>query len=90
VRECNLQQAPVDIASLDDLYSVYNNVFDSCEATLGAIELLQVLMAAFEPLTMSLLQQMGLSKHLDSLPGWGVLFFISEHRVYTLHQSLID
>ena len=91
LREYNLQPAhPVHVATLNDLYSVYRTIFDGCQATPGAVKLLQVLIAAFEPLSMSLLQQMGLSKHLETLPGWGVLFSIVEHRVYTLHQSLIE
>jgi WD40 repeat protein len=91
VRECNLQQTrAVNVPTLADLHSVYETMFDSCESTTGAIALLQVLMAASEPLPMSLLQQMGLSEHLDTIPGWGVLFFVSEHRLYTLHKSLID
>ena len=48
----------------------------------------QVLMAAQEPLSHSTLQQMGVSSHLTSLPGWGCLFFEADHHVYMLHKSL--
>lgn len=47
-------------------------------------------MAAQEPLSHSLLQQMGLADELHSLPGWGVLFYMADHHVYLLHKSLSD
>ena len=47
-------------------------------------------MAAQEPLSHSLLQQMGLADHLSALPGWGVLFYLANHHVYLLHKSLSD
>ena len=37
-----------------------------------------------------MLQQLGLSAHLESLPGWGCLFYLAEHHVYLLHKSLSD
>ncbi|KAG1671543.1 hypothetical protein FOA52_011265 [Chlamydomonas sp. UWO 241] len=52
--------------------------------------LMGVLMAAQEPLSHSMLQQMGLADALVSLPGWGTLFYLAEHHVYTLHKSLHD
>eukprot|EP00959_Pyramimonas_sp_CCMP1952_P376295 7882002-Pyramimonas_sp.AAC.1 len=33
---------------------------------------------------------MGLGALLEQLPGWGVLFFAREHRVYMVHKSLSD
>ncbi len=50
----------------------------------------QVLLSAQEPLSHSMLQSMCLSAHLDSLPGWGCLFYQAEHHVYLLHKSLSD
>ena len=56
----------------------------------GVVGLLFVLIVAQEPLPLALLQQMGLDKQLESLPGFGSLFYVSEHRVYMLHKSVSD
>jgi hypothetical protein len=45
-------------------------------------------MASQEPLSHSTLQDMGLSRHLASLPGWDCLFYAAEHHMYLLHKSL--
>ena len=47
-------------------------------------------MAAQEPLSSSMLQQMGLASSLTSLPGWGCLFYEADHYIYLLHKSLSD
>ena len=82
---------------LDALYSAYHHVFSSCEGLLPSSEhrqdvmrLLQVLMAAQEPLSHSMLQQMRLQHALERLPKWGVLFYLADHHVYPLHKSLRD
>ena len=45
-------------------------------------------MAAQEPLSYSMLQQMGQAAHLEHLPGWGCLFYEAGHHIYLLHKSL--
>ena len=49
---------------------------------------MQVILAAQEPLSHSKLQHMGLAGFLESLPGWGCLFYIADHHIYLLHKSL--
>lgn len=78
--------------SLEDLYCLYRQVFDASGSSTSkpVVELMQVVMAAQEPLSMSLLQQMGLDSALWQLPGYGVLFFVAEHHLYMMHKSLSD
>lgn len=80
------------LPQLDDLHTLYHLAFEAgnvCSNT-ASTQLLQVLLAAQEPLPQSLLQQMGLDEALQQLPGYGVLFFAAEHHVYLLHKSLSD
>ena len=52
--------------------------------------LIAVLLAAREPLALSLLQSLGLGAALlRRLPGWGCLFFTQEHRVYLLRECRV-
>ena len=90
VKECRLDLPLLSSASLLDLYGAYRAVFDRSRPEGLVTDLLQVLLAAQEPLSRSLLQQMGLAQHLPSLPGWPTLFYEAEHRVYMLHKSLSD
>jgi len=95
VKECQLeriltQRPAATNASLLDLYAAYKAVFDRDEPHGQTLELIEVLMAAMEPLPLSLLQKMGLIQNLDKLPGWKTLFYVAEHRVYFLHKSLSD
>ncbi|KAK3242230.1 hypothetical protein CYMTET_48071 [Cymbomonas tetramitiformis] len=85
-----------DHADLSDVYSAYRRVFVSALAEQspkdreGVLALLEVLLAAQEPLAESSLQRMGLAGALPRLPGWGCLFYVAEHHVYLLHKSLSD
>jgi hypothetical protein len=91
VKECKLSMPPLSAApDLEALYSAYRCVFDRHVLSVDAASLLQVLMAAQEPPSSSLLQQVRLSHHLASLPGWGTLFYEADHRIYLLHKSLSD
>ena len=94
VQECGLEglvAAPSGAPSLVDLYGAYEAAFRRGGGpSEGAVRLLEVLMAAMEPLPVSLLQAMGLVRHFEELPGYPTLFFASEHRVYLLHKSLSD
>ena len=87
------QDAP---ASLEDVYRAYAYVFDRDLGRLGAemkrsvVTLTHVLLAAQEPLSQSVLYEMGLGDALENLPGWGSLFFVNEHHVYMIHKSLAD
>ena len=76
--------------TLSDLDAAYRAVFDRRKPSEGVTDLLCVLLAAQEPLSLSLLQRMGLDQHLPHLPGWPCLFYEAEHRVFLLHKSLGD
>ncbi len=86
--------AAVRDTTLDDLYTVYSQVFRaSTLSSTGSFRedvqrLISVLMAAQEPLPFSFLQQLGLGEAISALPGYPTLFFMDEHHLYTLHKSL--
>lgn len=94
VAECGLHgelPSPAAAPGLHNLYDAYLALFERGSPIGGhRVELLEVLLAAREPLTLALLQAMGLEPHLTALPGWGTLFYAAEHRVYFLHKSLSD
>ncbi len=78
-------------ATLDNLYAAYRLTFERQPPSGKALILLQVILAAQEPLSTSLLQQLDLGPDvLRSLPGYGCLFYETEHRIYMLHKSLSD
>ncbi|KAG2452669.1 hypothetical protein HYH02_002902 [Chlamydomonas schloesseri] len=83
--------------SLPDLYRLYGSIFDDAWRRLESDavrrdvhDLLGVVLAAQEPLSHSLLQQMGLGHVIALLPGYPHLFYIDEHHLYTIHKSLAD
>lgn len=86
---CNME-------TLGALYAAYNLAFQrqwqvlTAEQCVAVKELVDVLAAAQEPLSLALLQRMGLHDTVSLLPGWGTLFFAAEHRVFLLHKSLAD
>jgi hypothetical protein len=95
------ESAPGGGGGLQQLYAAYSRVFDAAgqkadapraaeepERLLAGVKLLvDVLLAAREPLPLSLLQSLGLDAALlRRLPGWGCLFFVQEHRVYLLRE----
>ncbi|GIL47581.1 hypothetical protein Vafri_4369 [Volvox africanus] len=90
-----LLDPPLDMMPVD-LPSCYHAVFSaawprlSAQQRSDALRVLQVLMAAREPLQLSLLAGLGLDHVLELLPGWGTLLYEREYRVYTLHKSLHD
>ena len=92
VSECGLSSALPTLPhpTLDDLHLAYKMVFDRSPPSGPVTSLLQVLMAAREPLSALLLSQLGLLNSLPLLPGSGCLFFMEEHRVFLLHKSLSD
>ena len=76
---------------LNDTYRAYTMVWDDCEPSSEIKDLLNVLVAAREPLTMRQLATMGMDALLEDLPGWGCLFYLgSGHVVMTIHKSLND
>ncbi|GLC68369.1 hypothetical protein PLESTF_000683700 [Pleodorina starrii] len=90
-----LLDPPLDVVPAD-LPACYHAVFAAAWPRLTAqqrsevLRALQVLMAAREPLQLSLLAGLGLEHVLQMLPGWGTLLYEREYRVYTLHKSLHD
>jgi hypothetical protein len=90
VRECGLILAPTADRGLGSLYGAYAEAFARAEPGGATLKLIEVLLAAMEPLPLSLLQAMGLERKLESLPGWGTLFYTAEHRVFQMHKSLSD
>lgn len=83
IKGCNLPPLPPgSIAALPQLYAAYEAVFDRAPMIGPSAELLQVLLAAQEPLPISFLQRMGFDETvLKALPGWGTLFYEAEHHV---------
>ncbi len=82
---------------LSDVYDLYGSVFQLSYRKYGgpeqaalAADLLAVLMAAREPLSVSFLQQLGVGSAVPLLPGYPRLFFLDEHHLYTVHKSLGD
>ncbi|GLI58954.1 hypothetical protein VaNZ11_000672 [Volvox africanus] len=90
-----LLDPPLDMMPVD-LPTCYHAVFSaiwprlSAQQRSDALKVLQVLMAAREPLQLSLLAGLGLDHVLELLPGWGTLLYEREYRVFTLHKSLHD
>ncbi|EFJ51825.1 hypothetical protein VOLCADRAFT_87388 [Volvox carteri f. nagariensis] len=83
-------------ANLTALYRVYGKVFRKAyewydlRKRMDVSKLLNVLLAAQEPLSQSLVQQLGLGHAVPLLPGFPVLFYVDEHHLLTLHKSLAD
>lgn len=96
VSECGLAPGtlppvPDTGATLDNLRAAYRAAFEAHRPQGKVALLLQLLLAAQEPLSTSLLQQLGIGgAELRSLPGWGCLFIEAEHHVHMLHKSLSD
>ena len=89
VQECDLSLSDFlpdgdTVASLEDLYAAYEAIFRDSPHNEGVVDVLEVLLAAQEPLSLAVLERMGLKQHLEELSGWGCLFFTSDHRVYFL------
>ena len=86
----------VTTPSLNDVYHVYEAIFDDAFANLSLKDadcvrsLLSVIMASQEPLSSSLLDRMGFSTHTSLLPGFPTLFFLSDHFINLIHKSLAD
>ena len=79
--------------NLAAVYAAYSRVFSKCKggdsnAAAKVKMLINVIIAAQEPLSHATLEQMGFASFLPSLPGWGCLFFDADHRIYLLHKSL--
>lgn len=87
---------PFTVQGLGAAYESYQRTFQvACHqldepGRVAVTALLQVLIAAQEPLPRSLLQAMRLDTALPKLPGYGVLFFVMDHHVYLVHKSLAD
>jgi hypothetical protein len=98
IKECKLEHLVRPSASytnLIDLYSLYVLVFDDSKSGVGEGDapfmcLLNVIMAAQEPLSHAMLHDMGLACQLEHLPGWGCLFYEADHHIYLYHKSLSD
>lgn len=87
-----LQQQRGGSDGVEPVYVAFRAVFSRSESQRGrgtseaTFELMDVLLAAQEPLSHSMLQRMGLLPHLKELPGWQTLFFTADHHVYTIHK----
>ncbi|KAG2491745.1 hypothetical protein HYH03_009908 [Edaphochlamys debaryana] len=89
--------APPPEPTIADVYDVYGGVFktwfgrlEGSKAASAVRDLIGVLQAAKEPLGQSSLAQLGLAESVPLLPGSPTLFFVDEHRLYSLHKSLGD
>jgi len=88
--ECALM-GPLETApTLYHLYAAYKSVFENAKHAASVDSLLEVLLVTCEPPPISLLQGLGLEQHLKLLPGWPILFYESDNRVFFLHKSLVD
>jgi hypothetical protein len=74
-------------ASVDAAYSA---IFDAAAAGAGVQRLLSILMAARQPPSLALLQELGVRGACAALPGRGLLFQEREHCVHVLHKSLSE
>ena len=97
VKECGLPMSDQhQQASKADLYGAYSRVFKrdlghlQPEVAASVVKLIEVILAAQEPISQSTLYEMGFGGVLEKLPGWGSLFFVYEHYVYIIHKSLAD
>ncbi|GFR51163.1 hypothetical protein Agub_g13520, partial [Astrephomene gubernaculifera] len=82
-----------DLAALHEVYGkVFRRAYDTYSSSerSAVCRLLEVLLAAQEPLPQSLVAALGLGGAVGLLPGWGVLFYVDEHHLFTLHKSLAD
>ncbi|KAG2489809.1 hypothetical protein HYH03_011758 [Edaphochlamys debaryana] len=85
-----------DEPTIQGVYDMYGRTFGARlgrlpeDAAARVRDLLCVLLAAKEPLTQAFLTQLGLGDAVPLLPGSPTLFFVDEHRVYTLHKSVAD
>lgn len=92
-RECGVDvPLPEDgVPTLASVHAAYRVLFDRAPPGAKPSELLQLLLAAQEPLSCQLLQQLGYdAAMLQQLPGWGRLFFEAGQHVHLLHRSLRD
>ena len=81
---------PAEGLSLDEAYRAWFAVEPPDEPT---AQLLALVAAAFEPLTLSHVQELGGAELLgavEQLPGRGLLFFEREYAVLQLHASLTE
>lgn len=86
---------PSDLASLQ---AAYQHIFEkgmsntviSVPQRVHVTQLLQVVVAAQEPLPLSLLRSMGLADVLALVPGGGLLVFVEDSRVHVLHRTLLE
>ena len=82
--------------SLEDVYDVYMTIFDKAFANILLVDadcirsLLGIIMASQKPLSSSMLEKMGFAAHVPLLPGFPILFFVSDHLLYVIHKSLSD
>ena len=71
--------------SVDDLYFCFFSAALSFDC-----RLIDILLAAREPPSLMLLEELGVRSQLERLPGWGVLFYERDYCVHVLHRSLSE
>jgi hypothetical protein len=92
-KECNLKELNCPYptcATLQDTYAAYKAIFDAHKPSEEEMRLLNILVAAQEPLSVSLLESMSLVHLLSSLPGSPTLIYVQEHKTIFVHKSFID
>ena len=70
---------------VDDLYARFFVAAPTVDR-----ELVNILLAAREPPSLMLLEELGVRSQLERLPGWGVLFYERDFCVHVLHRSLAE
>ena len=73
-----------------DVDAAYALFFDAAPPDERCRRLVDVLLAARQPPSLMLLEELGMRAALPSLPGWGVLFYARDFCVHILHRSVSD
>ena len=74
-------------ASADQAYARF---FDAAPPSAEVRCLIDILLAARQPPSLALLDELGMRNMRTKLPGWGLLFFERDYCVHLLHKSFAD
>ena len=70
--------------------AAYSRFFDSVPRDVQTTRLVNILLAARQPPSLMLLEELGVRAALIMLPGWGSLFYEQDYCVHLIHKSLTD
>jgi hypothetical protein len=78
----------IDGTTLESLDAAYGVIFNNINADQRSV--LQVLLASYQPQSLSDLMSMGLLEKARELPRFGELFLERENKLHMLHRSIAD